>query len=87
MPRLDSKGDVVKWRYLFNRLTIVYLLIHVSTYDIVLYNKKYIFDLHPVSSTELLKTLAISCDNSHKGILCYDNEATFGHLRMGAGYQ
>lgn len=32
-------------------------MIHVSTYDIVLYNKKYIFDLHPVFGTELLKPL------------------------------
>ena len=47
-----------------------------------------IYILHPISGTELLKTLGIPRDENNKSVSCYVNEVIFGkHLRLGAGCQ
>ena len=45
--------------------------------DIVIYNKKYIYDLCPVSSRDLLK-LGIFSNERDKGISCCVLESTYG---------
>ena len=54
------------------------------TCDIVIYNKKYMFDLHPCLWHRALKTVGISWDESDKCLL-FCKWGNFGkHLRMGS---
>lgn len=61
-------------------------------YNIVIYNKKYILDLHSIPATYFPKTCGIFWVlQADEGVFCYVGEVTFrkplGHLRMGAGCQ
>ena len=54
----------------------------------VIYNKKYMFDLGPISGTELPKPLEFPGDQSDEGVFSYVNKVTFEKpLRRGAGGQ
>ena len=49
-----------------------------SRCDIVIYNKKYIFGLHRICGTELLKPLEFLRVENNKDVFCYVNEVTCG---------
>lgn len=44
----------------------------------VIYNKKYMFDICPISSTEILKPLEFPKWFERPGVFCHVNEATVG---------